>query len=563
MIIKKLLILHSTFLLLSLISAPAAYSQDDVHFGTIFVEDVEYEQSENNQGINHLTDQSQKQLQLETLYKNDIGKTNEQLKKVEMQRTPASTTNPEHDSSEKVGVVRNDELPQKIVYFLELRSFQGNNPAPVYPQSNQAAAPLLQLQPGEMIKVVDTPSQYIHKMRMDRDNQGLWKTITTRPEDSKSLNLYYDWRNFDTITSHELPIELDVLVPFGKNSIPTFSRPGSWTWKDCSLAESICIDNIDLHTKAYLFDSTIVNVSQSQTLAQTYKVFYKIGYSLKDKDGKLQHKVGWIPAEHAKRKITQLPKSLLATRTPDSFGTFESDEERRLRLQKYYVFNSNMNSDNKNVNRWISSTPGSSTEVFNKSTAIDGFAGFSTFHLEQSFLNEEFDQQGANVGLGMFVPLFVDLEGQAIVTGTIPISANESATFEKAYLLKAEQWLIYTTPISINGSPFKFGVGGYYMSMFASEKQFGFNSLVGFQGKVLYETESTWFSMRYGPTGQDLNFRFENRDIGGEIGFRFDPSRKYESWSIYGDFSDTSFNNPKSGNSTKYQILQLGIRKQF
>ena len=567
--IKSFLISYLTLLSTSflLIQPTVAIAQDDVHFGTIFVEDIDYEQSEENQGINHLTDQSEKQNQLETLYKKDIGSQNEKLKKVNLTpRSPAAvtpTTPSQKGVSEKVGVVRNSELPKQIVYFLELRSFQGNNAIPIYPKTNQATAPKLQLQPGEMVKIIDTPSQYVHKMRMDRDNQGIWKTLHSREQDPKGLSLYYDWRNFDTITSHDFPVEIDVLVPYGKNSIPVFSRPGAWTWKDCGLAESLCVDNIDLHTKAYLFDATIVDVSQSIKSQTNYKLFYKIGYQAKDKNGITQHRVGWIPSHQAKRKISQLPKSLLATRGPSSFGTYESDAERLQRLQKYYVFDANMSSQNRTLNRWLASTPGKSTEVFFQNIAIDGLASVGTFHLEQNFLTEEFDQQGASVGLGIYAPIFIDLEIQGSAVATLPISANEGSTFEKVYLMKAEQWLLYTTPLSVGKTPFKFGLGGYYMTMFASNKQFGFESLIGFQAKALFENESFWTGFRYGPTGQDFNFRFENREIGLDFGLRLDPSRRYESWSVYGEFSDTGFTNPNTGSSTKYQIMQLGIRKQF
>ncbi|MCJ8276004.1 MAG: hypothetical protein MJK18_04115, partial [Bdellovibrionales bacterium] len=511
-----------------------------------------------------LTDQSKKQLLLEKIYKKDIGQPNKKLKKVDYQnpRKPSSTKN-NPNATKKVGVLTNDELPKQIVYFLEARSYQGSAPIAVYPGSSQASAPLLQVQPGELIKVVDTPAQYIHKMRMDRDNQGLWKNIKVRDEDPKGLNVYYDWRNFETITSHDFPVELDILVPYGKNSIPVFSKPGSWTWKDCGLSESLCLDNIDLHTKAYLFDATIVNPSQSASLGQDYRLFYKVGYQLKDKNGITQHRVGWIPSTQAKRKISQLTKSLLATRTPGSFGSFESDEERMRRLQKYYVFKANMTSDNKSINRWLASAPGKTTEVFFQNIAIDGLASAGNFTLEQNFLTDKFSQQNVNVGFGIFAPIFIDLEIQGTLMGMIPLSATEDNTFEKTYLFRAEQWLLYTTPVSLSGTPLKFGVGGYYLTMFSDNRNFGFNSLVGFQVKMLFENDSFWFGTRYGPTGQDLGFRFENRELGADFGIRLDPSRKYESWSIYGDISDTSFTNPNTGNSTKFQILQLGIRKQF
>ena len=98
--------------------------------------------------------------------------------------------------------------------------------------------------------------------------------------------------------------------------------------------------------------------------------------------------------------------------------------------------------------------------------------------------------------------------------------------------------------------------------MFASQRDFGFNSLVGFQGKALFENTQMWLGVRYGPTGQDFNFKFENRELGADFGWRLNPQRRYESWAIYGDYSDTSYISPSS-NKTTFQLISIGIRKQF
>ncbi len=564
---KKLKTYYLTIYLLGILFPRLCFAQEEVHFGTIFVEDIEYENADENTSINHLTDSSSKQQQLETLFKKEIGASNQKLKKFDLAPRRPSSAEAQKDLGQKVGIIRNSELPKSIVYFLELRSFEGNQPVTVHESANPSAKPVLNLQPGELVKVSDTPDQYIHKMRMDRDNQGLWKKLSTREQDLQNPALYYDWRNFDTITSHDFPIELNIHVPYGKNSIPVFSRPGTWTWKDCGLNESLCIDNIDLHTEAYLFDSTIIDARLSKTTPAEFRLFYKIGYQIKDKDGVLQHHVGWIPSVHAKRKISQLPKSLIATRGPNSFGTYESDAERMKRLQKYYVFDSNMNSNNRSMNRWLNKAPGESAEVFFQNIAFDGVVNYSYFNLKQDFalqsLGEAFVQQGLALGFGIFAPIFIDLEIQGTATITVPLSANENDVYKKSPLFRGEQWLLYTTPISVSGVPFKFGVGAYYMSMFASQLDFGFNSLVGFQAKALFESDRFWTGARYGPTGQDFDFRFENRELGFEFGYRLSPERRYESWTVFGDFSDTNFNSSTIDNSTKFQILSFGVRKQF
>jgi hypothetical protein len=556
------------FLLGTLFSGPSYAQQDEVHFGTIFVEDIEYENSEDNQSINHLTDQSSKQQQLETLYKQEIGLPNAQLKKLNAEKSRAPASKDSKDSkSLQLGVVRNEQLPKQIVYFIELRSFEGNQSTLVHETASPSSQPVIRLQPGELLKVVDTPYQYVHKMRMDRDNQGLWKSITTREQDIQNPQVYYDWRNFETITSHDFPVEMDIMVPYGRNSIPIFSKPGAWTWRDCGLTENLCKDNIDIHTKAYLFDVTIVDTRPTEDDISEHKLFYKLGYQVRDKNGNIQHRVGWLPSHHAKRKISQLPKSLLATRDPSSFGTFESDAERLKRLQKYYVFDSNMNSTARNMSRWLNSTPGNSTEVFFQNIAIDGIANYSHFSLEQDFNiqteGEAFTQQGITVGAGIFAPIFIDLEIQGTVAFTIPIEANETNVYQKSTLFRGEQWLLYTTPLTLSDLPFKFGVGAYYLTMFSTGDNFGFNALVGFQGKALLESDTFWASFRYGPTGQDFGFSFENREIGFDIGYRLNPERGYESWTIFGDLSDTNFTSGETDFRTQFQIISLGVRKQF
>jgi len=548
--------------LLILTFSSSAWSDGGTHFGTIFVEDLEYDNSDDQGYINHLTNQSGQQVELETLYK-ELGKQNQQLKKLNLggDRNVASEKKND-DGSSRVGIVKNSELPQFINYFIELRTFEGNQPATIYSAPDLNAKPLDTIQPGEMVKITATTHEYIHKLRMDRETQGLWVKAANREQDPQNMYIYYDWRNFNSITPHEMPVEASIIVPQEKNSVPVFSRPGPWTWRDCGLEEKLCIDNIGTHVKSYVFDSTFVEMSRFRAAGQPHKLFYKIGYHLKDRNGDTRHKVGWISSEHVSRKITQLPKTLIATRGPAS-TSYESDEEREQRLKKYYVFESNMNSDAKAVSRWIASTPGQSTEVFFQTLAVDWMIGPSQFHLEQDFLDEEFDQTGLGIGLGVFAPIFLDLEAQGTFTLTVPISATENEIFKPTLLFKAEQWLMYTAPFAVGNLPFKFGVGGYYNTMFANESAFGYNSLVGFQGKALLEGAQTWFGVRYGPTGQDLSFRIENREIGINAGYRLNPGRKYESWTLFFDYSDTNFINSKTDSRTNFSNVQLGVSKQF
>lgn len=563
---------------------PSAWAAGDVHFGTIFVEDLEYDNSDDNGYINQLTDSSEKQKELEVLY-DDVRSANRQLRSLSgAGRSPASLGGPESpshkqslgneptanhqqdpsSSSSKIGIVKNAEIEKRINYFIELRNFPGNQSAGIYGAPDRNSKKMYDLKPGEMVKISNSPHQYLHKIRMERENQGLWLKVSNREQDPQNMYVYYDWRNFSTVTPHEMPAEAAIVVPREKNSIPIFSRPGPWTWRDCGLQKNLCVDNLGSHIQAYTFDSTFVAMSQFRASHRPYRLFYKVGYHLKDKDGQVRHKVGWVDSLYIRRKVTKLPKTLLATRGPSSFE-YESDEDRIQRLQKYYIFNKNLHSNNRAVSRWVERTPGSTNDLFARKLAIDGLVGGSFFALNQTSLtNGAFEQYGVNVGVGIYAPLFLDLEAQGTFHLMIPLSSSDNdPVFKPTPVFRGEQWLMYTTPLNLGSLPFKFGLGGYYHTMFARDLEFGFESLVGFQAKALLENERMALGFRYGPTGQDLNFRFSNRELGVHASYRLNKERGYESWTLYGDYSDTNFTNPETDFNTEIKVLHLGVSKQF
>lgn len=540
-----------------ILNGNTSHAEDSpVSFGTIFVHDIEYDQSTEMKNLNDLTDMSKKQKAVED-FDRKIQSENESVKKNDIER--------EQDfkrAQEKLGVIKNHEMTQNVNYFLELRTFNQNSAQNITSYPEKTAGVRTYLNPGQIVKITDTPDEYLHKLRSDRANESVWKKLSVSGENKDPMYINYDWRLYDTITASEFPIELDLLVPQNRDTIPVFSKADAWTFKDCDLNGEICIDKVDHQTKAYLFDSTFVKLNQFRKSDEQYKLFYKIGYLVKDQKGDLRHKVGWIPGELAKRKITQLPKLLLSDRGPAGGTTFESDKERADRLSKYYIFERNINSENKNVSRWMKQTPGKSTEMFLQTVAFDGIAGVSYFNLKQSFLTETITQYGMSAGVGILAPIFVDLEVQGTFIYTVPITTT-STKYKAAHLFKGEQWLMYTTPWSINRIPVKFGLGGYYLTMFQKTEDVGFKALVGFQAKALVEDMGYWFDIRYGPTGQDFNFKFSNRELGASFGYRFDENLGAESWTLFFDYSDTNYISPLSSQQTNYQLIQTGLKKQF
>jgi len=555
-------------------NSSVSLADDGVHFGSIFTEDTSYRSEESRDNINKLTDQSQQQRDLEELYP-ELKKENQRLREIQTtqqqrQQIREQTATQPRDGSPQlpndashVGVVKNDELSHHVVYFVELRPIQGNTPKDLYIAPNTVNRPATRLEPGEMVKIVDTPDEYLLKMRMDRDNQGMWKQVARRNEaDPMNLFVYYDWKNFDTVSTAQSALELDVLIPRDMSSVPVFAKPGAWTWKDCQLGSEICIDRIDQHVEAFLLDTGFAMVNDMRTRQNTLQLFYKIGYRTYDKEGKQQHKIGWIPSFFARRKISMLPKSMLST-NEYGFSGFETDEERIERLSKYYIFNKNMFSENRLSSRWLKVSPGEKNEVFDNNFAFDALIGYNSFNLNQDFLNDPYKQSGLNIGLGVYIPLYVDLEVQGTITYTMPLADSPADKYPKSTLIRGDQWLMYTTPVGINGMPLKFGIGMYYLTMFESKSDFGFKSFVGFQGKLGVENERFWLDMRFGPTGQDFNFDMSNRELGGSLGIRLDSTRGYDSPTIYIDYGATTYTSPVSGHTTNFNLLNVGLRKTF
>jgi hypothetical protein len=550
-----------------------ANAAEQVHFGSIFVKDNNYRSEDNKQNVNKLTNGSEQQKNLEELYP-EIKLENQRMREIQATPkmapvsaealAPSATYTPEHDSKSRLGVVKNNELERHVVYFLELRPIQNNAPKNLYQNMSMSNSPAARIEPGELVKVVDSGQDYINKMRMDRDNQGIWKQVARRNSgDPTDLYVYYDWKNFDTVLTNQSSVEMDILVPRDMSSVPVFSRPGPWTWKDCQLASDICLDRVDQHVEAFLLDTGFAVVNDMRTRQNVLQLFYKIGYKLHDKEGVLRHRIGWVPSYFARRKISMVPKTLLSS-NEYGFSGFETDEERIQRLSKYYVFEQNMYSDNRLLSRWLTKRPGEKYEVFDNTFQYDFLLGYQNFELTQSFLEETFTQQSALVGLGVYAPLYVDLEVQGTFALSIPVGYGpDNGLFKSTPLFRGDQWLTYTTPVGINDMPLKVGIGLYYLTMFQTELDFGFKSFMGFQAKVGFENQTFWVDMRYGPTGQDFNFDFSNREVGASLGLRLDPSSAYDSMTIYLDYSSTMFKSSTTEHTTEFNILNLGLRKSF
>lgn len=558
-----------------LLSTGISFAEDNIHFGKISFETIKTDSTlENKENINTLTQDTPQQKTLEALHP-ELRRENERNR--ELQNIPASPSYqnnalyPEYkkivvpestNTDQKIGLLKNNEVEPKIVYFLELRPIHGNPPRDVFLSPNTYHHAVARIQPGEMVKVVDSTSEFLQKMRLDRDNQGLWRQVGRKEAgDPSDLFVYYDWKNFDTVPATQASIDLDILVPRTLSSVPVFSRPGAWTWKDCQLGSDICIDKIDQHTSALLLDTTYTVINDLRTRKDILQLYYKIGYKLTDKSGQIQTRIGWIPSYYASRKITSVPRNILSINGKGTGSGFETDEERASRLSKYYVFNDNMKSENKIVSRWMKKRPGETEEVFDNTFSYDALMAYSGFDLKQSFLDDPFKQSAAMFGLGIYAPIYVDLEAQGTLMFSMPVSHEPASLYPDTPLFRGDQWLMYTTPIGLEKMPIKVGLGMYYLSMFESKSDFGFKSFVGFQMKLGIENERFWLDARFGPTGQDFDFNLDNRELGASLGVRINPSKGFDSLTLFLDYSQTSYISPISNHTTEFTIFNVGFRK--
>lgn len=553
-----------------------SYAADSVHFGSINFEDHKPNASlEDKQKINILTEETKQQKTLEELHP-DLKPGNDRAREIQTaplapnyqnnslypENKQQSFNGPANAPEQKIGVVKNSELDPKVVYFIELRPIPGNPARDVYLDANTYRPAVGRIQPGELVKVIDSSADYIHKMRMDRDNQGIWRQVGRRETgDPSDFYVYYDWKNFDTVHATQSAIDLDILIPRDMSSVPVFSRPGAWTWKDCQLGSDVCIDRIDQHVSALLLDTGFAIVNDLRTRKDTLQLYYKIGYKLTDKAGVVHTRIGWIPSYFARRRITSVPRNIISLNGKTT--NFETDAERQQRLSKYYVFEENMNSQNKSYNRWLKKRPGEDEEIFDNTFSYDALLAYSAFNLKQSFLDDEFKQTAAMVGLGIYAPIYVDLEAQGTLTFSVPVSHSPAELYPDTPMFRGDQWLMYTTPVGLDTLPIKVGIGMYYLSMFESQTDFGFKSFVGFQAKIGIENERFWLDARFGPTGQDFDFNLENREVGMSLGVRIDPSRAYDSLTLYIDYSQTTYTSPLSGHSTDFNLFNIGFRKTF
>lgn len=472
--------------------------------------------------------------------------------------------NPEHLVKPKeVEVSLERYVPPKFVeYVLEVRAQPRQAGVPVRVSPAEYSPREFALTPGQLIRISDLEKDYLLKMSKERQGIGTWKYLPVHGYKDEMLFFEYDYRDFETITPYHLPVELALVLPSPQRVTSIYRGPGLWRPVDCKTHDGLCVTEVDQHDELYFIDSLWVKGTNPNTSRIDWQLYYKVGFKRTQPDGNVASGTGWIHSAFAQRKINKIQSDLFISRVPAS-DSFKTPEQEQQAMNKLFVFDKNFEHLDVKENRFLKNTDPKNirhlASIYDILIAWDmGVAG-SYSQMKQSNLDKPLTQYGATVRIDASAPMFVDLELKGSVSYTAPISSLPEGSSTPG-LLKFEQWLTYISPYKVSGHPLRLSLGGYYLTMM--HDYLGFKSLLGFQGKVLWESDEMYYFGRVGPLGNNLSIGLSNREVGAGIGIYLDPEKRQDSWSIYTEYSNIDYTHT-DGLNIKFQQFQLGIMNSF
>ncbi len=423
--------------------------------------------------------------------------------------------------------------------FLEVREF-AKSKVDLRSLPNTKGLVLSSLKPGDMVKVKFTLHDYMRQQQAEKKNLGFWRKIKASGiTGTRDVYFFSHWKDIQTLNPYE-KVSLDILVPKNQVSIPVFNKPGYSDWRECSQIYQLCNAFIDTYSNVELTEAKFFEVNSQFTKQRSWELFYKVKFSYLKSDAKSASGTGWIAAKNAKRKIKPLSLAvynLSRDRGPAGIGTGNG--------KKFFVFENNEKNPYIAESRWLSATSATQlkykSSLFDQNFAIDAIAGFNYTSLTQDFFKtdeDDLEQYGVNVGLGLSAPLYldVDLEGSVLVSTPLSSSSARKSTF--IYL---DQMFNLTIPRHWMNAPIKIGFGGYYYLMTNNSEEYGFSSLIGFHTRLKYDAKKWHAFIRYAPIGVDLGGDFKDREFSIGGGYKFKPSKGYNSPHIDIDVSDVFY----------------------
>jgi hypothetical protein len=189
-------------------------------------------------------------------------------------------------------------------------------------------------------------------------------------------------------------------------------------------------------------------------------------------------------------------------------------------------------------------------------------AGFDYISLDQPFAGPKYSQNAARVGVGAYSNLFVDL--QLLVEGSVTGQLSSShKDYGNSNLIDLQEWLTYTSPWAVNNQLVKIGVGAYYLSMISSRDTGGFNGFVGPQGEISFGGKITTLGFRWAPVAQDLSLSLGNRILGAKLTHALPWSIQKNPILLNVEFSNLSYKNHSTGNTTDMNDGAIGLTFPF
>ncbi len=462
----------------------------------------------------------------------------------------------------------NRQIRSVVTYFVEIRDANPVMSIPLYPMANEKSAAMGELHSGDIIKIEDSSGDYIEKLKADRNSQTIWRKINVKTADNNERQLWfrYNWKTFFTLTSLDQPFEMTMRMPKNMASQPLYREPGLWTPRDCTYDPTVCVTTIGPTSRVFLLDTQFKRVEISYRNSEWYSVFYKLGVDVMDDNLKRSQTNGWASSNQSFRRVDQVPAYLFMAGEP-RFEDFLPEDVIRKNESNLFLLSKN-GMDPVRRQRMLASLGLSESKmkglssIFDLSLAYETHLGFSHVELDQSFAGPKYTQEGVKVGIGGTSNLFVDLEIKGGLDITTTAVSNNSAAGTN-YLIDTQEWLVYTSPWSLNETPLKFGIGAYYMSMISNQSIGGFRGFVSAQTEMLLEDERYGVGFRFAPVGQDFNLKFENRLLGAKFYYKLGWKRHDRAVEVSADYTDLFYKSPSTMNETKFNNLGLGINLPF
>lgn len=445
--------------------------------------------------------------------------------------------------------------PSKYTYFLEVKADKKLN---ILRNELVNGSILTSLVPGQIIMVEDDLSGFVDKLEVDRKGLGAFKPVKLSPAEEAdptrlletTAYLFDEAVTAVTLNPHAMPVKMIPMTTAERPVVTVYTKPVRCQPKrDCTSNQDFAIGWLDKTAAVQLVGTRLIFNDKEATQPRT-SLYYNVKYEYTTSIGELKRGSGWVDSSRLRRKIEILP--VIAKRKPASIKTPPKDPSPT-------VFKSNVVAPDK-LNRFTKNmTEGKAralASIWDVSVAWDFAVDYNFVNLNQSFLNDSVQVTGPGIqGFGS-VPIFLDLVMKGSVKATLP--ATSSDTSKQPILLKAEQSFQFSTPLMVGSSPLQIGIGGYYFTTLNVTREYGVNSLVGLQFKLLYDTDNMWAHLKYAPVGNDLSFEKANREVTIGIGYKMEGNSYFDNWGVYGENSNTYYKSP-AGNTTTVEQTSLGV----